>query len=775
MNTNKQMICATPEGLKIAEEALKKWCYGEELNLSKKLTGCVGRSTIQKFFKGEKIKVVKFQDICKELKIDWEEIAGLKNSPELPNHETPKLEIAQESQIDIDALVEQMRKKVSAYIRKNCGTMKVLDMTQEIGLDDIYTDVNILEKITSRRPKNIEKILAECKIEDLERFSLNTGIEERIPGLAAVERYSKLMIFGKPGAGKTTFLKRIAIQCDSGKFLANRLPIFITLKSFAEAEKKTNLLKYIYSEYSINDISERESIKKNLQQGRAIVLLDGLDEVKQEDDKRVVREIRKFIKDYDASLFIITCRIAAKQYVFEHFTDIEMADFDDDQIKEFVTKWFKIKDAAKAETFIEKIEENQRIKELATNPLRLTFLCWLFSESVDFPENRADLYEQGLEILLRKWDGTRSIERDQVYRKLPTKRKEDLLSEIAFTTFQEGNYFFKQRQLEEYISNYLQNLPDAQTDPEALLVDSRAVLKSIESQHGLFVERARNIYSFSHLTFHEYFTARNIYTSRNQKQELEKLVEHITEPRWREVFLLTGGMLKEADDLVLLMKHKIDQLLANDEKFQHFLKWLEQKSSSVKVFYKPAAVRAFYLECDLFLSLNLSISLDLDRSTDRLLGFDLKRSALLDLDRSLYRYLSAFRGYRSRSSISSSLLSTQISILYFLSLSLDEYPKLQQKLQELEEQLPNTDEENWDNLEQWVEIDGRNWTEQLRAVMMQYRNIGHDWQFNENQKKLLQQYYDANYLLVDCLKECHLTRSVREEIENTLLLPVQKG
>jgi hypothetical protein len=46
------------------------------------------------------------------------------------------------------------------------------------------------------------------------------------------------------------------------------------------------------------------------------------------------------------------------------------------------------------------------------------------------------------------------------------------------------------------------------------------------------------------------------------------------------------------------------------------------------------------------------------------------------------------------------------------------------------------------------------------------------WQFSEQQKKMLKQYYDANKLLADCLTNAHyITRSVREEIENTLLLP----
>ncbi|NJL21044.1 MAG: hypothetical protein HC895_09850 [Leptolyngbyaceae cyanobacterium SM1_3_5] len=57
--------------------------------------------------------------------------------------------------------------------------------------------------------------------------------------------------------------------------------------------------------------------------------------------------------------------------------------------------------------------------------------------------------------------------------------------------------------------------------------------------------------------------------------------------------------------------------------------------------------------------------------------------------------------------------------------------------------------------------------------MVKHRNIGHNWEFSDAQKKLLQQYYDANLLLVNCLSsECDVSLAVREEIEETLLLPI---
>lgn len=57
--------------------------------------------------------------------------------------------------------------------------------------------------------------------------------------------------------------------------------------------------------------------------------------------------------------------------------------------------------------------------------------------------------------------------------------------------------------------------------------------------------------------------------------------------------------------------------------------------------------------------------------------------------------------------------------------------------------------------------------------MSTHNNIGSDWQFKKAQQKSLEQYYDTNQLLVDCLNsDCYVSREVRAEIEDTLLLPI---
>ncbi|MFN6537061.1 MAG: NACHT C-terminal helical domain 2-containing protein [Nostoc sp. EkiNYC01] len=654
----------------------------------------------------------------------------------------------------IDTLVQEIRKQIKPYIKEKCGTMRVLDMPNPIeltGKQGIYTNVNILEAITGRRRLKVAELMQSCDHDNFERLGLSGVKQKLVSGLEVVQRHSKLMVLGKPGAGKTTFLKYLAMQCIEGKFQATRVPLFITLKDFAEAPKKPDILKFIVQLLSSCGITHTSgAVEKVLKQGKALVLLDGLDEVREEDTKRVLRQIREFSDLFHTNQFVITCRIAAKEYTFESFTEVEMADFDEKQIAIFAQNWFQLTDPVKSNRFIDKLKENEPIQELASSPLLLTLLCLVFGDSGDFPTNRSELYQEGLDVLLKKWDAKRNIERDQVYKNLSLQRKEDLLSQIALTTFQQKDYFFKQKMAEAYIADFIGNLRDANPDPEVLKLDSEAVLKSIEAQHGLLVERAKGIYSFSHLTFHEYFAAREIVTN----STYETLVEHITETRWREVFLLTVSMMRKSNELLLLMKQKVDSLITRDEKLQKFLCWVNQKALSIQSNYKPASIKAIYY------AIGFSIKSSIDCSNELIQNLDLGRI----LDKVLDSHIAGKFNDGLEQNVAVDLelaLSLDYSLHsdFNLSVAIEfiDKPEVRHLLKKLKKQTYS-----------------QTWVEQLRAIMIEYRNIGHDWEFSKIQNDLLKQYYNANKLLVNCLNsDCYISREVRQQVEDTLFLPIK--
>ena len=756
----RRSLKASPEGIYRANKAVL--IFATKIDFAAELE--ISRATVQNFFAGKPVGRENFHKICQKLELPWREIADLPEEPEVAAAHQDN-----QSSWDLEALVQEVRHKGSASIQQKCGMMRVLDMSQPIGLNDIYTDVNVLEKISGRRRLEVADLLKVSVADEFERPGLGRIAQERVSGLEAVKKYANLIVLGKPGAGKTTFLKHVAIQCSLGTLQANKVPIFITLKDFAETEHSPSLLEYIKGEFAGYGVSDPTVAEQIFGHGQALVLLDGLDEVRETDCYRVMHEVRNFSQKYHLNHFVLTCRIATREYTLEQFTEVEVADFDRVQIANFATKWFSLKDPAKSSTFIQKLQQHRPIQELATNPLLLTLLCLMFEESADFPSNRSELYKEGLNVLLRKWDAKRNIEREQVYKKLSVQHKEDLLGQIALMTFQRGDYFFRQKELEQHIADYIRNLPGISTQTEALQLDSEAVLKSIEAQHGLLVERARGIYSFSHLTFHEYFAAKEIVASSDPQAletALKQLTSRITNKRWREVFLLSVGMLGNADYLLQLMKQQIDLLLAQDKHLQAFLNWLSQKCCTVSTPYKRVTVRAFYLDLTLSRDLILvSGVLDLTRTLDPTLALARNFTCDFALDHALDRVLAlALADAFEPKLVLKNVLEHIRDPAHALA------PELDGTVQQLQEQLPDADKDR-KVFQAWWIANGQAWTERLRAVMISHRNIGHDWEFTKQQQDKLRQYCDTNKLLVDCLNsDCYVTRAVREEIEETLLL-----
>jgi predicted NACHT family NTPase len=381
--------------------------------------------------------------------------------------------------------------------------------------------------------------------------------------------------------------------------------------------------------------------------------------------------IKGFAHQYRDCSIVITCRIAAREYTFEKFTEIEVADFNEEQIAAFINKWFTVKkDLPKAVRMLEKLKARQPVQELATNPLLLTLLCWIFGEGADFPSNRSELYKEGLDVLLKKWDGKRNIERGQVYEKLSLTGKENLLSQLAFDTFDRGEYFFKQSTAERYIADYIHNIPGS--DDKYLQLHSEAVLKSIMAQHGLLVERAKGIFSFSHLTFHEYFAAKRIVDSSIAKggRAFQSLASHAGEKRWQEVFFLVLGMLPDASFCLLTIKKSIDQILADDVELQKYLVWLDEKCQSIA--NRPATMAHLF-----YFSLYLDLYLDLSLNSARALEKAIDKAKELEANVDFIDILQVLRQQLSEESVSA----------------------------------------------EWARENLADWRQQLRAAMIQYRNL----------------------------------------------------
>ena len=435
---------------------------------------------------------------------------------------------------------------------------KLLGNSKQIEIEGIFTDVYILNKLSAESRYSIEELQNSFK--EKKRVSLYKG--ERYSLIELVAQEKRLYLLGKPGSGKTTFLRYLTLQACDGKI--KETPIFVELKEWAASG--LDLMAYIVEQFKICAFPNAQTlIEYLLEKGYALVLFDGLDEVNQEGEQRtnMIRELKNFARQYPYANICLTCRIAASDYSFEQFTYLEIADFTDEQVEQFARKWYR-DDLTKGERFLGEISkpEHSGLKELASTPILLALLCLTFDETLAFPQNQTELYEEALDALLKRWDRTRNIRRDSVYKNMTLIRRKSMLAQIAAENFENNHYLMPKRILAGQIVEYMKRLLGEEASED---VDGEDILRAIEAQHGLLVERAHSFYSFSHISFQEYLTAHYIFENCTNKF-LERLIHnHMTDKRWREVFLMTASLLPDGTDFLDELLRAIEWYLCKDK------------------------------------------------------------------------------------------------------------------------------------------------------------------------------------------------------------------
>ena len=325
----------------------------------------------------------------------------------------------EKQKLSIDTLKSQLQPQLAAQ----CDTIQAsLEIGQPLELEQLYVDPNILPHLSRQQWLEVNELQTTQTRQPLAHTN-----PDAISGKSIVEKYPKLLIFGKPGSGKTTLLEHLAIQCIQNQFQAERLPIFISLRYLDPHNQQPGATLFRSICQNLQPCAlEETSVKQLLQDGTCLVLLDGLDEVPQQQQTNILTEIRYFTQQYFNNHFVITSRLTSQHYDFPGFVSVELDDFNNHQIEAFVQQWFhsnhpdSTQGQLKATQFIEEINKpsNQSLRELIVTPILLSLVCSIFLRRTTFPRKRDRVYQAGLDILLENWDLARGIQRDQAYRNL---------------------------------------------------------------------------------------------------------------------------------------------------------------------------------------------------------------------------------------------------------------------------------------------------------------------------------------------------------------------
>jgi predicted NACHT family NTPase len=510
---------------------------------------------------------------------------------------------------------EKIAQACKAYIdnyRHRYGKISVLAMSKPVELENIYAKVQIIEDRNRSRYASPEALEKEYR--DSARRSYQSEKYKKKDGIEIANKYEYLMVLGQPGAGKSTFLKRIGLAALQGTedrslhhikiklpglnpgsgasqqslpgtttpqaeelYIHERIPVLIELKR-CDSEQ-IDLVGKIQTELEICGFESANVLTQALlTKGGMLILLDGLDEIPSQYLDRAITQIQDFVNSYKDNRFIISCRTIAYQGGFNNLVNVEMTNFDDEQIQQFINNWFcreQNLDFKVAESCWQLLNSDgyQPTKELAQTPLLLTFLCLVFDESQVFPKNRAALYKDALDIFLRRWTAEKRIQRDPIYKDLTIQLEEMLLAKIAYEQFSQDRLFFDKQTVIREIQGYLTENLNA---PKHL--DGEDVLRAIQIQQGILVGRSSDTLSFSHLTLQEYLTAQYII---DRQLIDESIAQHLTNHRWREVFLIVAGSMRNRGDDILRKMALGCSNLINSKKLSALVNWSEETTKEV--------------------------------------------------------------------------------------------------------------------------------------------------------------------------------------------------
>ncbi|MEZ4728535.1 MAG: NACHT domain-containing protein [Caldilineaceae bacterium] len=404
----------------------------------------------------------------------------------------------------------------------------------------------------------------------------------------------RLVIQGQPGSGKSTLLRWLAIQIAQRSLSQEHpalaswdecIPFYIQLRTFVNKPLPTP------SEWPTHQVRQLALkapdtwMHEVLSDGRAVVLIDGVDETPEGQRAELLQWLQELISTYPWARYIITSRPAAIKLWPEWidwsrssgFLTLSLQEMELEQSFHFIEQWHdalqqSLSDAAQreevaalAEPLKQLVRQRDALRRLARNPLLCSMICALHREhSHTMPQNRIKLYQDCVEMLMHRRDAERKVGSLADYPPLTNIHEEVVLRDYAHHLMLIGESEEDQRDADRYFEELLQriNLPGW---------TGARLRHYFVARTGLLFEPGEGRIAFAHRTFQEFLAAREIV----KKNEIRMLINKARDDQWRETILLTIGIpeinAKQSDLLLNGILNKAHELTTPRYRYELYL------------------------------------------------------------------------------------------------------------------------------------------------------------------------------------------------------------
>ncbi|MEU3952250.1 NACHT domain-containing protein [Streptomyces achromogenes] len=370
---------------------------------------------------------------------------------------------------------------------------------------------------------------------------------------AALGGATRVLVRGEAGSGKTTLLRWLAITAARGAFTGeladwNGLtPVFVKLREYSgrELPRPEAMLDSVAGQ--ITGVMPKAWVERQLADGKALLLIDGVDELL-DGERRGVRDwLRGLLTAYGSVRVVVTSRPAAARADWlrhERFASLHLDRMTPPDLAAFVRQWHQavreldddLPCAADElphyeQSLLTSLKDRPHLQSLAGTPLLAAMLCAMhLDRGSRLPRDRMELYRDALHTLVHERDADRNVP-SAVDGRLSLNDKLVLLRDLAWRLSDNNRSEIGLEQAAVHVGRKLRGMRHLDEQ------DGARVLQQLRDRAGILRSPAEGRVDFVHRTFQEYLAAEEA----AEEDRVGNLVERAHLDLWRETIIMTAG------------------------------------------------------------------------------------------------------------------------------------------------------------------------------------------------------------------------------------------
>lgn len=382
--------------------------------------------------------------------------------------------------------------------------------------------------------------------------------------------HDRLVIKGEAGSGKSTLLRWLAVTAARGGFKGdmaefnNLVPFLVKLRSWEGENLPTPEHFLADAAPHLRGIMPDGFVHRALESGRALLLVDGVDELPTGERPKVRRWLSQLLTSFPRNRVVVTTRpTAADDFRFpgEGFTTAMLAPMSSSDVRELVRHWhLAVRDSGShpcrsedlpdyERDILKQIDVNPALRTLATTPLLCAMLCALnLDRRRDLPTDRVELYRAALAMLIERRDAVRKV--SITIRNLGQAEKRTLLRDLAWRLSLNNRSELPYEVALARVADKLRSMPNVNHG-------HTAVFEYLLERSGVIRQPQSGRVDFVHRSFQEYLTA----AQATDNGDIGVLVNHAHQDEWHEIVTLAAGLANapQRTELITGLLHRADR------------------------------------------------------------------------------------------------------------------------------------------------------------------------------------------------------------------------